>query len=83
MYLEAPSDTRGFGFLRTSRLFPTFPSLNFAPVTSTIRGVPSEVLLNEEGGMKSPCAVNLRQVPLIYVQLHLVHLICLCSALRL
>ena len=29
------------------------------PVTSTIRGVPSEVVLNEEDGMKSPCAVNL------------------------
>jgi len=29
-----------------------------APVTSTIRGVPSEVVLNEDG-MKSPCAVNL------------------------
>ena len=30
-----------------------------APVTSTIRGVPSEVLLGEEDGMKAPCAVNL------------------------
>ena len=30
-----------------------------APVTSTIRGVPSEVVLNEEDGMKSACAVNL------------------------
>ncbi|MGO9076780.1 MAG: type II toxin-antitoxin system PemK/MazF family toxin [Terriglobales bacterium] len=25
----------------------------------TIRGVPSEAVLNEEDGMKSPCAVNL------------------------
>ena len=30
-----------------------------APVTSTIRGVPSEVVLNEKDGMKSQCAVNL------------------------
>ncbi len=30
-----------------------------APVTSTIRGVPSEVVLNEGDGMKAPCAVNL------------------------
>ena len=30
-----------------------------APVTSTVRGVPSEVVLNEEDGMKSPCAVKL------------------------
>jgi len=30
-----------------------------APVTSTIRGVPSEVRLDEDDGMKAPCAVNL------------------------
>ena len=33
-----------------------------APVTSTIRGVPSEVVLNEGDGMKSPCAVNLHNL---------------------
>jgi len=30
-----------------------------APITSTIRGVPSEVVLDIEDGMKAPCAVNL------------------------
>ena len=30
-----------------------------APITSNIRGVPSEVRLDEEDGMKNPCAVNL------------------------
>lgn len=30
-----------------------------APITSTIRGVPSEVVLGPEEGMKQPCAVNL------------------------
>lgn len=30
-----------------------------APITSTIRGVPSEVILTEEDGMKAVCAVNL------------------------
>jgi len=30
-----------------------------APVTSTMRGVPSEVVLNEADGMKAACAVNL------------------------
>lgn len=30
-----------------------------APITSTIRGVPSEVRLDEHDGMKAPCAVNL------------------------
>lgn len=34
-------------------------TVTIAPVTSTIRGVPSEVVLSEEDGMKSICAVNL------------------------
>lgn len=34
-------------------------TVTVAPITSTIRGVPSEVLLNEDDGMKAPCAVNL------------------------
>ena len=33
-----------------------------APITSTIRGVPSEVALGTEDGMKQPCAVNLHNV---------------------
>lgn len=33
-----------------------------APITSTIRGVPSEVVLNEGDGMKRPCAVNLHNL---------------------
>lgn len=33
-----------------------------APITSTIRGVPSEVALGIEDGMKQPCAVNLHNV---------------------
>jgi len=34
-------------------------TVTVAPITSTIRGVPSEVVLNDEDGMKAPCAVNL------------------------
>ncbi len=34
-------------------------TVTVAPITSTIRGVPSEVVLNEEDGVKAPCAVNL------------------------
>jgi mRNA interferase MazF len=34
-------------------------TVTVAPITSTIRGVPSEVILDEEDGMKAPCAVNL------------------------
>jgi mRNA interferase MazF len=40
-----------------------------APITSTLRGVPSEVALGEADGMKSPCAVNLHN--LVTVSQHL------------
>ena len=33
-----------------------------SPITSTIRGVPSEVPLGIDDGMKHPCAVNLHNV---------------------
>jgi mRNA interferase MazF len=33
-----------------------------APITSTVRDVPSEVLLGPGDGMKQPCAVNLHNV---------------------
>ena len=34
-------------------------TVTVAPITSTVRGVPSEVVLSEEDGMKAQCAVNL------------------------
>ena len=37
-------------------------AVSVAPITSTVRGVPSEVLLSEEDGMKGTCAVNLHNV---------------------
>jgi mRNA interferase MazF len=33
-----------------------------APITSTVRGVPSEVALGPDDGMKQPCAANLHNV---------------------
>ena len=37
-------------------------AVTVAPITSTIRGVPSEVLLTEKDGMKARCAINLHNV---------------------
>ena len=34
-------------------------TVTVAPITSTIRGVPSEVVLDVDDGMKWPCAINL------------------------
>ena len=37
-------------------------AVTVAPITSTVRGVPSEVLLTERDGMKGMCAINLHNV---------------------
>lgn len=37
-------------------------AVTVAPITSTIRGVPSEVRLTEVDGMKRACAVNLHNL---------------------
>ena len=37
-------------------------TVTVAPITSTIRGVPSEVVLGVDDGMRAPCAVNLHNV---------------------
>ncbi len=39
--------------------FEYLSTATVAPITSSIRGVPSEVRLDERDGMKAPCAVNL------------------------
>jgi mRNA-degrading endonuclease toxin of MazEF toxin-antitoxin module len=57
--MEEPNCSASLSKLGHFRLSLFFPTVTVARVTSTIRGVPSEVVLNEEAGMKSPCAVNL------------------------
>jgi mRNA interferase MazF len=47
--------TRGSALRYLSRV-------TIAPITSTIRGVPSEVLLGPDDGMKGACAINLHNV---------------------
>jgi mRNA-degrading endonuclease toxin of MazEF toxin-antitoxin module len=39
--------------------------MTVAPVTSNIRGMPSEFLLDESDGMKTLCAVNLYGVMMV------------------
>jgi len=60
LYLFDPPDKRRpvVVLTRTSAI-GYLSTVTVAPVTSTIRGVPSEVALNEDDGMKAPCAVNL------------------------
>jgi len=56
-------------------------TVTVAPITSTIRGVPSEVVLDEEDGMKAPCAVNLHNA-ITVSQSHLGRRVARLSALR-
>lgn len=54
-----PDKTRPVVVLTRQSAVPYLSTVTVAPITSTIRGVPSEVQLSEEDGMKTPCAVNL------------------------
>ena len=57
-----PGKQRLVVVLTADRAIGHLARVTVAPITSTIRGVPSEVLLNEADGMKSPSAVNLHSV---------------------
>ena len=60
LYSFAPPDKkRPVVVLTRSSAIAYLSTVTVAPVTSTIRGVPSEVALSEEDGMKGSCAVNL------------------------
>jgi mRNA interferase MazF len=60
LYAFAPPDKRRPVVVLTRDAAITYLStVTVAPITSTIRGVPSEVLLDEEDGMRGRCAVNL------------------------
>lgn len=69
----ARGDVRLYQFLQPDKLRPVvvltrnsairyLTTVTVAPITSTIRSVPSEVVLTEEDGMKALCAVNLHNV---------------------
>jgi len=60
LYQFAPPDKkRPVVVLTRNSAIEYLSTVTVAPITSTIRGVPSEVILDEEDGMKAPCAVNL------------------------
>jgi len=68
LYSFAPPDkSRPVVVLTRDSAIAYLAAVTVAPITSTIRGVPSEVLLNEEDGMKAPCAINLHN-PVTVIQ---------------
>jgi mRNA interferase MazF len=69
LYQFAPPDKkRPVVVLTRDSALAYLSTATVAPVTSTIRGVPSEIILDEKDGMKAPCAVNLHNVVTISQQ---------------
>ena len=58
----APDKQRPVLVLTRQSVIDLLGRITVAPITSTIRGVPSEVMLGPDDGMKQPCAVNLHNV---------------------
>jgi len=56
---RAPDKLRPVLVLTRDSAIPPLATVTVAPITSTIRGVPTEVALDEDDGMKAACAVNL------------------------
>jgi mRNA interferase MazF len=60
LYRFAPPDkSRPVVVLTRDSALGYLSTATVAPITSSIRGVPSEVRLDTGDGMKGPCAVNL------------------------
>jgi mRNA interferase MazF len=63
-----PDERPGFAvwdrllILTRETLISNLSTVTVAPITSTIRGVPSEIILDLEDGVKARCAVNLHDV---------------------
>ena len=55
---EKPDKNRSVIILTRDSIIPYMNEVTVAPVTSTIRDIPSEVLLGKEDGMPKECAIN-------------------------
>jgi mRNA interferase MazF len=58
--LAPPDKMRPAVVLTRDNMIPHLATVTIAPVTSAVRGVPSEVYLDESDGLKGPCAINLQ-----------------------
>jgi mRNA interferase MazF len=55
---KAPDKRRPVLILTRDSAIAVLNSVTVAPITSTIRSIPSEVVLTEDDGLPNPCAVN-------------------------
>jgi mRNA interferase MazF len=59
---KAPDKQRPVVILSRQSVLPLLRTVLVAPITSTVHGVPSEVVLGAEHGLKHPSAANLDHV---------------------
>lgn len=55
---KSPDKKRPVVILTRNTIVEYLAEVTVAPITSTIRDIPSEVVLSHEDGMKSDCAIN-------------------------
>ena len=57
-----PDKKRPVVILTRDSILEYLGETTIAPITRTVRGIPSEVVLDEDDGLPEPCAVNLDHV---------------------
>jgi mRNA interferase MazF len=62
---EAPDKRRPVLILTRNSAIPILNTITVAPITSTVRGVPSEVALDRSDGMPMACAANFHNIQTI------------------
>jgi mRNA interferase MazF len=55
---KSPDKERPVVILTRDSIIEYLGEVTVAPITSTVRGIPSEVLLSREDGMAKECAIN-------------------------
>ena len=59
---KEPDKRRPVVILTRNSAIPYLNEVTVAPITSTIRGIPTEVVLNMKDGMRKDCAINLDHI---------------------
>jgi len=63
---KEPDKRRPVLILTRSSAIPFLTSLTIAPITSTIRSIPTEVVVTRADGLFTDCAVNLDNIQTVY-----------------
>ncbi|MBF0491949.1 MAG: type II toxin-antitoxin system PemK/MazF family toxin [Deltaproteobacteria bacterium] len=59
---KKPDKPRPVLILTRQETLPYLNTVTIAPITRTIRGVPSEIMLGPKEGLKEPCVANLHHL---------------------